>query len=467
MANENQMSLLDDEISLTDLFLKLWHRRGLIIALPVLAAIIGVIFILFQASEAKTPTKHYVNLTAVDKGLYPNGVAFSPQDLKAPEVLNALAARAGIANTDGLRDAITVSYASPITKGILDKYDDKLSQKGINAAQIDALNAELQEELERSTQRTLRISIDHQGLGLSSEQGAGLAILLPQLWSEIFTTKFRVLDNTKLSNAILPNRLSLTSTLGIIEARRTISNAIKTLKIIEADNRLQSLTGEAGVTPTDLRLQLSYLDDIYLNGVLSENIASGDALARIYLSDIVLDIEKLSEEIVGIDQAIGSIQGILARSGGEAEQMTQSSAGRVQLSGDAIQDIAALVNRSALAEYLTELYERKAAMISERAALKIQIRKAETGKGFGPELVASAETDLNRFIKSYAGLLTRAREMNKRNVGELHQALGAPIITGSLLPPRAPLILALSIVLGGFVAVVLAFLLPGRNSDAA
>lgn len=62
--------------------------------------------------------------------------------------------------------------------------------------------------------------------------------------------------------------------------------------------------------------------------------------------------------------------------------------------------------------------------------------------------------------------LTRAREMNQRNAGELHQALGAPITTGSLLPPRAPLILALAIVLGGFIAVLLALLLPGRKSDA-
>jgi hypothetical protein len=384
----------------------------------------GTDFILFQASEAKTPTIQYVNLTAVDKGLYPNGVTFSPQDLKAPEVLNALAARAGVADIGDLRDTITVSYASPVTKGILNKYDAKLGQKGINAAQIDALNAELQEELTRSTQRTLRLSTDHQGLGLSSEQVAELAILLPQLWSEIFTTKFRVLDNTLLSNAILPDSLSLTSTLGIIEARRIISNAIGTLKIIEADNRLRSLTGEAGVTPTDLRLQLYYLDDIYLNGVLSGHIASGDVLARVYLSDIVLEIEKLSEEIVGIDQAIRSIQVILTRSGGEAEQMTQSSAGRVQLSGDAIEDIAALVNRSALAEYLTQLYERKAEMVSKRAGLKIQIRKAESGEGFGAELVADAESDLNRLVKSYANLLTRAREMNQRTAGEAASGTG-------------------------------------------
>jgi hypothetical protein len=466
MANENQMSSFDDEISLTDLFLKLWHRRGLIIALPVLAAMMGLIFILFQASEAKTPTIHYVNLTAVDKGLYPNGVAFSPQDLKAPEVLNALAARSGIADTGALRDAITVSYASPVTKGILNKYEEKLSLKGINAAQIDALNAELQEELTRSTKRTLRISIDHQGLGLSSEQGGELAILLPQFWSEIYTTKFRVLDNTKLSNAILPDALSLTSTLGIIEARNTVVNILGSLATIETDNRLQSLTGASGVTPTDLRLQISSLNDIYLNGVLSENIASGDVVARVYLKDIALEIDKLSEEIVGIDQAIESMQAILSRSGGEAEQMTQPSAGRVQLSGDAIEDIAALVNRSALAEYLTELYERKAEMISKRAELKLQIRKVEGGVGFGPELIAGAEADLNRLVKSYAGLLTRAREMNQRNAGELHQALGAPITTGSLLPPRAPLILALAIVLGGFIAILLALLLPGRKSDA-
>ena len=38
MTNENQMSLCYDEISLTDLFLTVWRRRGLVIALPILVA---------------------------------------------------------------------------------------------------------------------------------------------------------------------------------------------------------------------------------------------------------------------------------------------------------------------------------------------------------------------------------------------------------------------------------------------
>ena len=465
MANENQMSSFDDEISLTDLFFKLWHRRGLVIVLPILAATMGLIFTLFQAREAKAPMIQYVNLIAVDKGLYPNGVAFSPQDLKAPEVLNALAARAGIADIDGLRDAITVSYASPVTKGILKKYEEKLGQKGLNAAQIDALNDDLHEELTRSTQRTLRLSIDYQGLGLSSEQGAELVIVLPKLWSDIFTTKFRVLDNMKLSNAILPSRLSLTSALGIIEARRTILNVIETLQIIESDNRLQSLTGEAGVTPTDLRLQFSFIDDIYLGGALSELISSDNRLARTYLKNILLDIERYNEELEGVGQTIQSLQMILSRDAGEArsQEMAQPSTTRVQLSGDLIDGIAALVNRSGFSEYLTQLYDRKSEIISKRAKLKVQIGKAEPGEGLGPEMIARAEADLNRLVNIYGSLLTRARKMNLRNAGELHQTLGAPISTGSLWPARAPLILALSIVLGGFVAVVLALLLPGRQ----
>jgi hypothetical protein len=354
-----------------------------------------------------------------------------------------------------------------VTKGILKKYDEKLGQRGINAAQIDALNAELLEDLTSATQRTLRISIDHQALALNSEQGADLAILVPQVWSEIFTTKFRVLDNTKLSNSILPERLSLTSTLGIIEARTLISNILETLVILETDNRLQSLTGDFGVTPTDLRLQISSLNDIYLNGVLSENIASGDALARVYLSDILFEIEQFDEEIAGVDQAIESMQAILSRSDMGSDQASQPSAGRVQLSGDAIEDIAALVNRSALAEYLTQLYERRAEMISKRALLKVQIRKVEGGVGFGPELIASAETELNSLVKTYSGLLTRARTMNRLNAGELHQALGSPVTIGSRFLPRALIILVLTTLIGGFVAVVLALLLPGRQKDSA
>jgi hypothetical protein len=162
------------------------------------------------------------------------------------------------------------------------------------------------------------------------------------------------------------------------------------------------------------------------------------------------------------------MQAVLSRNNreGYSRGVGQSQAANVQLSGDAIENIASLVNRSALSEYLTTLFERKAEMISKRADLKILIRKAESGEGFGNEFVLSAENELNGLLTIYADLLTRAREMSRRTAGELHQSLGSPITTGQLLPPGASQILAVAIVLGVFVAVILALILPGRKSEA-
>ena len=44
---------------------------------------LGISAVLLMASQAKTPIIHYVSLTGIEKGSYPNGVAFSPRDIQA------------------------------------------------------------------------------------------------------------------------------------------------------------------------------------------------------------------------------------------------------------------------------------------------------------------------------------------------------------------------------------------------
>ena len=107
----NEQSTYDaDEISLTDIVLKLWRRRGLIVLLPLLAGGLGLIAVLMMATQSFTPTVYYLNLTGIEKGTYPNGVAFSPKDLQAPEVLAAQASRMQIEDVDDLQKAVNVSF---------------------------------------------------------------------------------------------------------------------------------------------------------------------------------------------------------------------------------------------------------------------------------------------------------------------------------------------------------------------
>ncbi|NDA09054.1 MAG: hypothetical protein EBZ18_06550 [Alphaproteobacteria bacterium] len=339
-----------DEISLTDIVVRLWRRRGLIVLLPLLAGGLGLIAVLMMATQSFTPTVYYLNLTGIEKGTYPNGVAFSPKDLEAPEVLSALATRMGVEDNDDLRSAISVSFSSPMTAGIINKYNDKLGQKGLNSAEIDAINAELDEELKRATQKTARISIDYQALGVSAEEGAEMAMQLPNLWAEIFTTKFRVLDNTKLSGAAQSTVLSLDTSIGVLEASNYIETMVKAMEILEEDSRLSAIQTKDGITPADLLSKIVNFNNIYLSAILSKNLGADDALTRFYQQDLLLRIEKVNEEIRGINESIQSIQLVLNGESAQPSDRPSYQSDRVQVTGDAIGDIVQLVNRSSLAE---------------------------------------------------------------------------------------------------------------------
>ncbi|XDZ65413.1 hypothetical protein AB8880_10865 [Alphaproteobacteria bacterium LSUCC0684] len=456
-----------DEISLTDIAIKLWRRRGLIIALPALAGILGLIAVLAMATQSRMPIVYYLNLTGIEKGAYPNGVTFSPKDLEAPEVLAALAERTGIEDKEDLRDAINVSFSSPMTAGIIKKYNDRLGQKGLNSAEIDAINAELDEELKRATQKTARISIDYQSLGISADEGAEIAMLLPRLWAEIFTTQFRVLDNTKLSGAAQATSLSLSTSIGVLEASTYIETMIGAMEILEEDSRLSSIQTSDGITPADLRTRIVNFNNIYLSAILSRNLGTDDALTRFYQQDLLLKIEKVNEEIRGINESIQSIQQVLNGETAQPSDRPSYQSDRVQVTGDAIGDIVQLVNRSLLAEYLTQLYEDKAELIEDRADLSMQAKKINNKVEFTVELISAAQVQLDRLNESYIDLLVRARAMNRQNSGTLFQAVGEPVKIGSALPGRSLLIIALSVLIGGFVAVMLALILPPRQDKLA
>jgi hypothetical protein len=460
-----QNALQDDEISISDIITKLWRRRGLIVVLPLLSALIGMVAVLVMASQARTPAIHYVSLTGIEKGNYPNGVAFSPQDLKAPEVLAEVSRRMGVEGGEDFAEAVTVSYGAPTTTGILKKYSERLSQKGLNAAEIDAINAGLDEELQQATQKTAVISVDFQSLGLGFDQGAQLAVMLPTVWADVFTTQFRVLDNTQLSGASMIEALSLTSSIGVIEADSYVVDMLSSLVILEEDSRLSGLQTDTGVTPSDLRVQIDNFYNLYLSTVLSNNLSRDDALTRFYQLDLSLRVDKILEQIAGIDDAIDSIQTVIGRDQGGVAAGQGYGTDRMQITGDAFGGIVDLVNKSSLAEYLTSLYEKKGALIDERSELNLKLSKIRKAVGFEDNFLTVAEARLNVLNAQYIELLVKAREMNRRNNATLSRALGSPHKAGSRFPKNSILLIILSVLMGGFVAAVAALVLPSRSAQ--
>lgn len=454
---------LDDEISVADIVLKLWQKRGLIFILPLLFGILGVIVVLTMATKAKNPMIYYVSLTGIEKGAYPNGVAFSPRDLRAPEVLAVLSARMGIENSDDFEAAISVSLGAPTMEGILKKYGERLSKKKLQSAEIDAINAELNEELSRATEKTATIVIDYQSLGLDEGRAEQLAVLLPTVWAEVFTTQFRVLDNTKLSGAAQIKYLTLQTAAGTLEANDHVNMMLEALQTLQEDSRLSGLQAANGATSSDLRVRVNNFNNLYLSAILSRNLGNEDALTKFYQTDLSLRIAQINEQIGGIDDAILSIQRVI--SGEQRASVTGQgySSERMQVTGDAISDIVNLVNKSSLSDYLTTMYKNKSVLIEQRSELNLRLSKISEKTEYDAEFLSEAEKSLNALNEEYGQLLSAARMMNRENNATLSRALGSPHRSGSLIPERGILIILMAAMAGVLIGAVLALVLPPKS----
>ena len=455
----------DDEIYVGDIMLKLWRRRGLAVILPLLAGLVGVVAVLMMVVQARTPVIHYVSLIGIEKGSYPNGVAFSPRDMQAPEVLAELSQRIGFENNEDLRDAINVTLGAPTTSGIIKKYNERLAKKGLNAAEINAINEQLNEELTLATQKSAIISVDYQSPNISLDQGKQIAMLQPKVWAEVFTRQFRILDNTQLSGSAQVETLNLTSSAGALEANNHVIDMLRSLTILEEDIRLSGLQTSMGRTPADLRVGIDNFNNLYLSAILSSNLGEADALTKFYQTDLTLRINKIYEQLEGIDSSINSIQSVINgdQSAGLAGQ--GYSADRMQVTGDAISDIVNLVNKSSLSDYLTELYETKYELIEERSEINLRLNKILDRADYGDSFLKDEEYRLNALNDEYVELLIKAREMNRKNNATLSRAPGSPHKIGSPLPKNSILIILLTVLAGGFVAAVMALILPSREAQ--
>ena len=107
-----------------------------------------------------------------------------------------------------------------------------------------------------------------------------MATALPTIWAEVFTTKFRVLDSTKLSGLSQAEKLSLQSSAGVLEASDYVDDMLRGLKVIEEDSRLSGLQTDSGTTAADLHVRVEDFNNLYLSAILSHNLGGEDTLTK-------------------------------------------------------------------------------------------------------------------------------------------------------------------------------------------
>jgi len=467
MAQEAIMQ--EDEISLTDIALKLWSRRGVLVVVPVLFMAAAAIYVLASMTAVALPTIHYVELRAIEKGQYPSGAIFSPKDLLAPEVIAEVARQVKM-DAAALRRAINVEYGTPATSGIIAAFEQRLSQKGLSAADIERITADFEETLKRANERGLLITVDHTGLGLPPQSGAAIASLIPSVWSRIFSERYRIFVDKSLEGATARSELmGLQTTSQVLDAQDQLERVKKGLTTISLDARLSAIVNGSGQNADDLQREVNRFATLFFQPVYSYAFNSADEIARSYIRETEYKIAEIDKQIGNLNNTANDIVR-LNNEGKAPSPPVTAAAGKtdsIQLGQDTLGQIISLANKASLTDYFRKTLEERHQLFVERTKLETRLArtKMQADVAGSSDFRKTASVALNKILLSYSNLLKIARERLRGRYSELYMSVGVPSVRGSAMPPKMLLMLTLAAFAGLFAAALIALLFPGKRKE--
>jgi len=461
----------EDEISISALIMKLWQRRGLIVALPLVFAGAALVLLLARGSTAEVPMVYYVSLSSIQGGQYPGGATFQPSDLLAPEVLDVLSEQFDVQDRQQLRDALSVDYGSPMIEGLLVDYRSELAQKNLNPADVAQINERYQSKRNAIQQGGLRLAIDFVALGMSQEQAITVAQTWPRAWNHLYSNKYQMSAQNNLSGAVISRAVkSLASTSAILDSRNLLNTISKGAAVISADGRWRGLRTEAGYSAADLQSELGRFRVLYFTPIFTSLFSNPDQSSASFLHETELSIDELTRNIDNFDQVIGDIRSFQAVEGSQAQGSRQGlsneMSGGIQFTESSLQQVLGLSQKASLSEYLKATLDKRTALALARSALITELARPEPNNiVIEGAFLQIAENELTMLSDNYIELLGIVNKRANQVVGQFYSAFDGPAVNQSRLPGNAILVLVLGIVLGGLVAVVLALLLPIRGRE--
>ena len=476
----------DDEISISELLMKLWAKRGLIVMLPLVLAGLTITGLLLNKTSQQTVLNYYIELNGIsvtaaardsdsDSDMkiitrYPNGVIFSPQDLKNPSVLQLLATQYALP-TDKLAKNIDVDFGTPLNNGILVEYEAALSANSKASPEtLAAINERYESRLNATSKRGLKISVDYVELEVTKEVGQQLATDLATSWNTVFTTQFKTKISPKAISQRVPlYQLDVASTVGFLAAENQLKQIEEGANVLANDGRLAGLTTELGTTASDL---IGYLEDfrtIYFDPLYVNAFAQDSSLSALYQRDTQLQIDEISEDIIELNDRLADIQQFQRGTLGDGSPISAASNNNAQYDGSALTEVVSLAERAALSGYLEQTLDLRRKLIGKRAQLQTKLRRIENATSLTDATVADdflqvAVARYNDVVAAYGQLIESARAILIAETPSYFSPITQPEAAGKLLEKRDFLYIALALALGGMLAAIAALVWPQRQS---
>ena len=470
--NNNDVTSMDpysDEISIGELIEKLWRKRGLIVFLPLVLAGLTVAGLLLTKATSAEKLNYYIELTGLKDNAYPNGTAFSPQDLLNPQVTAELGQRFPVKNVGELGESIQVEFGTPLSAGVLTEYRAALSANSkASPEEIALINQRYEERVNATARRGLRIEVDYVGLGLTKSQGTELAYALPQVWNQVFSSRFRIFLNAGIASLpTVETDVDITTTVGALEAELQLTSIKKGIGILKEDARFRALEAN-GVSPGDLERKITDFQRIYFDPIYSGTFSEESGLSAIYRRDLVLELAELDASLEELNERIVAITELQRTNTGSSTGRNEFNSGssQIQIEGDALNQLVTLSRTASLAEYLQASFDERIELIQRKATINTRLQKMGDGDGDGPlsdEFVLVAAERFTSIKKLYGALLLDAQKTARAEAPSLYE-VGTEVQGNRLLQRRDFLFIALALAIGGMIAVIVALLWPAREN---
>jgi len=464
-VSENQSVSFDDEISLTELFAKLWRRRGLIVATVLFSGFLGAAVVLLQSQSLESDSHQYIDLVGIEKGNYPNGSRFSPTDLKAPEVLDQLVTQFDLESRQALGQALSVEYGSPLAYGVIKKFEARLDAAGKDTAAIESITAAFDAELAATQATTLKISLNYRELGVTSAVAEAIVERIPRLWSTLYTTKYRVLQASGLDTlSVSRASVSMANTAAVLNSRDVLSRVEAGSETLAKDKRLETLTTESGYSAADLVSESDRFRRLFFEPIFTGLFENADQVSRSFVRETQLKIDEISRNIASLDNDINDLKGFQDPGTRNIANGESTGSAAVQLTDNTLDQVLELSRQASLSSYLTDvLTERRRLQTLRSELFKDIARSQSSGFSVEPEFIEAAERELQLIVSEYTDLVTKAREQQRRSIDSFYIPLGVAATDEQFLTERWQLLMALSIVLGLMISFLLALILPSNK----
>ena len=471
--------LQDDEISIGELIAKLWRKRGLIVFLPLICAGLTIAGVLATKASNGETLSYYVELTGIKDKQYPNGAAFSSQDLLNPAVIakisEAFKLTADVAAK--LPNHVRVDFGSPISIGITTEFKAALSANSkASPEELALINERYQAQFTAAAQRGLRIAVDYGAMGLGKAEGAQFAYKLPEIWNQVFATEFQIfLDSGILGTSTVSSNLGLTTTVGVAEADLALEVISLGTDRLRNDTRFRAIQVD-GQTAADLAQKIVQFRRLYFDPIFASSFTEEGGLSGVYRRDLLLELTELAAAREELDSRITVIKDLQkGSSNAQAESQSFNSSGsQMQLESGALEQLVSLSRTASLSEYLQQSLDQRYEIVQEEAKIGTRLAKmGETSKdgssiykALDANFYGRAGEKMKAITWGYLDLLEAAQASALSETPALYQVM-TPVQGQKLLERRDFLFIALALALGGIVAVISALLWPAKQQADA